>query len=385
MRFQACGLSFLAVQAFIVSEGVHTGSFLQPDAASRLFHQVAGKWVEEANIALKDSTADAEQLSHMQSACVKVANAFVGAANGDESKAIEYMDNVCYKTDDEICKEFGRRIADQVRDNAGQSNMESFCEAFWHGPLKDKAMGKSIRAPVSASTDSSSPLKALPRYTQSATKPSDHGSSKKNSKQEMHEVAAKIAAEAVAKKSPVHLHNKASAAPVAAKKSSKTVLNNADAEARIKNATSAALKAAQAAVRGKNLTKVGKQAKSEKAQGKSIGGTKSADRRKGVKKPKALVTSGSTTGTMVTDTDLEHAEHAAEVQAQKTAAATAAAARAAAEDAATASSNTGTSDAELESIANKAEAEVQKTAKAAASAKKEADVDQAVLHATKSF
>eukprot|EP00746_Dinoflagellata_sp_MGD_P163394 gnl/MRDRNA2_/MRDRNA2_91399_c0_seq1.p1 gnl/MRDRNA2_/MRDRNA2_91399_c0~~gnl/MRDRNA2_/MRDRNA2_91399_c0_seq1.p1 ORF type:complete len:396 (+),score=118.41 gnl/MRDRNA2_/MRDRNA2_91399_c0_seq1:74-1261(+) len=394
MHLQACSLSFLAVQAFIISEGAHTRSFLQPDAASRLFHQVAGKWIEEANIALKDSTADAEQLGHMKSACIKVANAFVGAANGDETKAVEYMDNVCYKTDDEICKEFGRRIADQVR-SADQSNMDSFCEAFWHGPLKDKAMGKSV-APVSASSDSSSPLKALPRYTQSATKPSEHGSSKKNSKEEIHEVAAKIAAEAVAKKSPVHQKGKASAAPIAAKKLSKTVPNtDAEAEKRIKNATGAALKAAQQAAQasfeGKNSTKVdhkAKNAKNTKNAKSQVTSTKGIDHRKGkgAKKPKALVTSGSTTGTMVTDAALEHAEHAAEVQAQKTAAAAAAAAKAAAEDAATASANTGSlgSDAELERVADKAEAEAQRTANAAATAKKQADVDRAALHATTS-
>jgi hypothetical protein len=384
MRFQACGLTFLATQAFIISEGVHTGSFLQPDAASRLFHQVAGKWEEEAKTALEDSKADAEQLGHMQSACIKVANAFVAAANGDRNKAIEYMDNVCYKTDDSICKEFGRRLADQVQASTDQGNMEKFCEAFWHGPLKDKAMGKSLEAPSSTNQDSSSPLKALPRYSQGASKPSEHGSSKTDG-QELHEAAAKIAAEAASKKSSAHHKSKA---PVAAHKHPKNVSkpDGEVAEKRIANATAAALKAAQAKLpqakfRGENSTKENKKAQNVKPAGIS------KTTRKAAKKPKALVTSGSTTGTLVADADLEHAERAAELQAQKTAAATAAAARAATEDAAKASVSNGAdvnkvkTDAELERVAEQAEAEAQSTAKAAATAK-QAAAEEAAVYST---
>jgi len=385
MRFQACGV-IVAAQAFIISKGAHTRSFLQPDAASRLFHQVAAKWEEEATIALKDSKADAEQLSHVRTACTKVANAFVAAVNGDRSKAVEYMDNVCYKSDDDICKEFGRRLADQVEASGGnEGDMASFCQAFWYGPLKNKAAGKPINSP--ADQDSSSPLKALPHYTQSASKLSGRGPSKMNSKEQIHEAATKIAADGVVRKPQTHNHSRVHTAE---KKLAKTVpKKDKDAENRAMNATAAALKAAQAAFSAKKPMKGDTKTKDLKTRAASTKSKKVA-----AKKPKALVTSGSTTGSMVTDADLENAEHAAELQAQKAATAAAAAAKAAAEDAATASADSdlsadalsatkGNRDAELEKAAQEAEVQSQRTAKAAVTAKEaaaeEAKVAQAAL------
>lgn len=273
MRTQACGL-ILAFRAILTCEAAEERIFLQPDAASRLFHQVASKWVEESKIALKDSKADAEQLSQMQVSCTKVTNAFVAAAKGDRTKAIEYMDGVCNQIDDDLCKEFGKRLADKVEQSTSQDKVDRFCEAFWYGPLKDKAMGKAM-ASTSIESNSSSPLKALPHHLQSFNKLSEHGYSKKNSKDEIHLEAERIAAEAAVKQSQVHPHN-VSKVHVAAKKLNKTVLKlNKDAEQKVKSATDAALKAAQASMHGK-ATKDDKKLQSSK----NVAASKAAKARK---------------------------------------------------------------------------------------------------------
>jgi len=257
MRVQACGL-ILAFQAILASEAAQTTrSFLQPDAASKLFHQVSGQWVERAKAALKDSKTEAEELSKMRSSCTKVTTAFVLAAKGDRSKAVEYMDNVCNEADDDLCKEFGRRLADQVQSNANQDGLDNFCEAFWHGPLKDKANDKS---------DELSPLKAKPQRTQAAM---EHGHSRKDSKAEVHLEAEKIAAEGAKKRreSVAHPHRRSGNATTT--KQGKIVPKPLDKEAeqKIKNATANALEAARFAEnqKKKKLEKP-KEAKSIKDQ-----------------------------------------------------------------------------------------------------------------------
>lgn len=325
MRTQACGL-ILAFQAILTSEATRTRSLLQPDAASKLFHQVAGKWVERAKNALQNSRADAEELSEMRDSCTKVTAAFVAAAKGDRSRAVEYMSNVCQDADDDLCWEFGRRLADQVQGSANQEGVEKFCEAFWQGPLKEKAMGKSIKDPVESGP--ASPLKALTHHTQS--KQPGNGYSSKDSKQEIHLEAEKIAADGVKKHSLKDSHSKLRIAQ--STKQNKTVPKalNSKAEKKIVDATATALKAARSAQAGINNT------------ANSVSRNSAVKNRKVGKKPKSLVTSGSAKGTTTTDADFERAVHATEMQALKASAAAASAAKAAAEEAATAATSNST-------------------------------------------